>query len=187
MIRAFIALTLPMDLCHLIQGVSAALQKLQLPLRWIKSTDAHLTLKFLGDVPENELTAVGQALERALVGQAPFTVHVQSLGCFPSPSRPRVVWMGIDDPGQRLFRLHQQLETELTPLGFAPETRPFRPHITLARALHGRNPGQLAPLLQAYQDRRFGDIVVTQLHLFQSHLYRKGAMYTILHSVALQN
>jgi 2'-5' RNA ligase len=93
--------------------------------------------------------------------------------------------MGLDDPQQALAGLQQQVEAALSALGFAPEARPFRPHLTLARFQEGRRVSQLLSLLQVYQDRVFGDIPVTQMHLFQSQLRREGVLYTIIHSVTL--
>jgi 2'-5' RNA ligase len=93
--------------------------------------------------------------------------------------------MGLDDPQQALVGLQQQVEAALSALGFAPEARPFRPHLTLARFQEGCRVPQLLSLLQTYQDRAFGDIPVTRMHLFQSQLQREGVLYTILHSVTL--
>jgi 2'-5' RNA ligase len=95
--------------------------------------------------------------------------------------------MGLDDASQALTRLTARLSTDLKALGFPPEERPFRPHLTLARAQNTIRSSQLWPMLQGYQNRPFGVFVVTQLHLFQSQLQRSGAVYTILHSVTLQS
>jgi 2'-5' RNA ligase len=186
LIRAFIALPLPTDLWAAIQDVTNALQRLPLRLRWVQPHQAHLTLKFLGDMPEAAIAPLGLALERALSGQAPFTLAVRALGCFPHPARPRVVWMGINDAAQVLTRLHQRLEAELQPFGLMPDEHPFHPHWTLARVPPQRHStDHLTPLLRAYQDRAFGEIAVTQIQLFQSQLQRAGAVYTPLHAVTL--
>jgi 2'-5' RNA ligase len=147
----------------------------------------HLTLKFLGNVPAEQIASICQALEHAARDMAPFTVGAQSLGCFPNTSRPRILWMGLDDPQQALSSLQQQVEAALQALGFAPETRPFRPHLTLARFQEGRRVPQLLSLLQAYQERVFGDLPITQMHLFQSQLRRDRVLYTIIRSVKLPN
>jgi 2'-5' RNA ligase len=93
--------------------------------------------------------------------------------------------MGLDDPQQALAGLQQRVEAALGALGFVHEARPFRPHLTLARFQEGRRVPHLLSLLQAYRERTFGDISITQIHLFQSQLHRKGVLYTIIHSVIL--
>ena len=185
MIRVFIAVTPPVALQQSFTEVRAAFQRQAIPFRWVKHTQVHLTLKFLGNVSPEKIASIGQAMDRAAAGQASFTLLAQGLGCFPSLSRPRVLWMGLESH-HALIQLQQRLEAELTPLGFLPEDRPFHPHITLARMQQEGSHSQLEPLLQAYHNRQFGEITVEQLRLFRSQLHREGAVYTILHSVILQ-
>ena len=130
---------------------------------------------------------IAQAMAQAVQRQAAFTLRAQSLGCFPHASRPRVLWVGLADPGQALAHLNECLTAALIPIGFSPEDRPFHPHLTLARVQNSIRSNQLLPVLQAYQNRCFGEFSVTQLHLFQSELQRGGARHTILRSVALRS
>ena len=185
MLRAFIALTPPTTLQHTVAEVREAFQSLPCFWRWVTPEQIHLTLRFLGNVPEAQVTSIAQAMEHATQGQTAFTLRAQSLGCFPHASRPRVLWVGLADPSQALVPLNERLTTALLPLGFPPEERPFHLHLTLARAQNGIRSQQLLPVLQAYQNRCFGEFAVTQLHLFQSNLQRGGALYTLLRSVTL--
>ena len=187
MLRAFIALTPPTTLQHTVAEVREAFQSLSLPWRWVAPEQIHLTLKFLGNVPAEQVTMIAQAMAHTIQGQTTFTLRAQSLGCFPHPSRPRVLWVGLADPSQALVPLNERLTAALLPLGFSPEERLFHPHLTLARVQNGTRSQQLLPILQAYQNRCFGEFTVTQLHLFQSELQRSGALHTILRSVTLQN
>jgi 2'-5' RNA ligase len=187
MLRAFIAITLPTTLQHTAAEVRQAFQSLQFPWRWVTPAQIHLTLRFLGNVPAEQVTSIAQAMECAIQGQTAFILRAQSLGCFPHASRPRVLWVGLADPSQALAHLNERLTAALMPLDFPPEDRPFHPHLTLARAQHSIRSNQLLPVLQAYQNRCFGEFSVTQLHLFQSELQRGGARHTILHSVMLQD
>ena len=187
MIRAFIALTPPATLQQTIAEVREVFQHLNLPWRWVAPECIHLTLKFLGHVPAEHVTTLAYAMEHAAQGQTAFTLRATSLGCFPHTSRPRVLWVGLDDPDQALGSLKARLTAALIPLGFSQEDRPFHPHLTLARAQNVGRSSQLLPILQAYQNRHFGEFTVTQLHLFQSELQRGGALYTILRSVILQS
>jgi RNA 2',3'-cyclic 3'-phosphodiesterase len=187
MIRAFIAITPPTTLQQTVAEVRQVFQRLSLPWRWVTPEQIHLTLRFLGNVSEEAVPSLLQAIEQAAQGQTAFALRARALGCFPHPARPRVLWVGLDDPSQALERLNEHLTVALTPLGFPPENRPFHPHLTLARVQNMGRSSQLFPMLQTYQDRDFGEFLVTQVHLVQSQLQRGGALHTILRSVTLQS
>jgi 2'-5' RNA ligase len=186
MMRAFIAIMPPVALHSSFVEIRSTVERQAFPWRWVQPEQVHVTMKFLGDIEPARIDAIAQAMQQAAFEQTPFTLSGYGLGCFPNPLHPRVLWMGLEDPHQHLTRLHQRLEEQLTALGFAAEAHPFRPHLTLARAPRDA-PGRahLAPLLQTYRERHFGDIVVSQLQLWQSQLRREGALYTLLRSVAL--
>jgi len=187
MVRAFIAITPPATLQQTVAEVREVFQRCNFPWRWVTPAHIHLTLKFLGNVPAERVTTLIQAMEHTTQGRPAFPLQAKSLGCFPHPSRPRVLWLGLDDPSQALGHLNERLTAALIPLGFPLEDRPFHPHLTLARAQHVGRSSQLWPMLQAYQNRCFGEFLVTQLHLYQSQLQRGGAVYIILRSVTLQS
>jgi len=183
MLRAFIAITPPSTLQQSMAEVRQVFQRLSLPWRWVTPDHIHLTLRFLGNVPEESVTSLLQAMEQAAQGQIAFPLRARALGCFPHPARARVLWVGLDDPSQALGRLNERLMAALTPLGFPPEDRPFHPHLTLARAQMLSS--QPLPMLQTYQNRDFGEFLVTQLYLMQSQLQRGGAVHTVLRSLTL--
>jgi len=185
MLRAFIAITPPSTLQQSMAEVRQVFQHLSLPWRWVTPDHIHLTLRFLGNVPEESVTSLLQAMEQAAQGQIAFPLRARALGCFPHPARARVLWVGLDDPSQALGRLNERLMAALTPLGFPPQNRPFHPHLTLARAQMLSS--QPLPMLQTYQNRDFGEFLVTQLYLMQSQPQRGGAVHTVLRSVTLQS
>jgi 2'-5' RNA ligase len=187
MIRAFIALTPPATLQQTMAEVRQVCQSLSPAWRWVTPDHIHLTLQFLGNVPDASVPSLFQAMSQAAWGQTVFPLRARSLGCFPQPARARVLWVGLDDPGQALGRLHERLMAALAPLGFPPEERPFHPHLTLARARNGARASQLWAMLQQYHERDFGEWLVTELHLVQSELLRGGPHHTILRSVPLQS
>ncbi|GIX48686.1 MAG: RNA 2',3'-cyclic phosphodiesterase [Candidatus Tectimicrobiota bacterium] len=184
-LRAFIAVTPPPALQQALEEVRAAFAWQASGWRWVAPENVHLTLKFLGNVAKAQLPAVMQAMQRAAAGQAPFTLCARALGCFPSAAAPRVLWVGLEDPQQRLLALLRRLEAELVALGFAAETRPFRPHLTLARIQRVTDRARWLAAVQAFRERKFGAFPVEALHLFQSHLHPQGARYTVVHTVAL--
>jgi 2'-5' RNA ligase len=187
MIRAFIAIPLPVALQRALEGIRAIGQQLPVTWRWVSPSHLHLTVKFLGDVPAEGIASVAQAMEQAVADQPPFVLMACALGCFPQPARPRVLWMGLDDSEGALLHLFQRLETALREHGFPPEDRPLRPHVTLARIRQAPRGDHFRTLLQTYNEHRFGKLPVTALHLFQSQLRREGAVYTLLHSAALSS
>ncbi len=101
--------------------------------RWVRVDGLHLTLRFLGATPNERIGELKVALESAAVGLGPFEIELHGGGAFPSPYRPRVLWIGISRGGDELAELVRQLDVELSPLGWTPESRPFSPHLTLAR------------------------------------------------------
>ncbi len=184
-LRTFIAIPTPTALQEAARQVQRQCDEQTLPWRWAQPGNLHLTLKFLGNVTPDTLDTIVQAMVRAVSGYAPFSLTVRGLGCFPNPSRPRVLWMGIEDAQNQLESLQRRLDTALHEIGFAPEARPFHPHLTLARSQQKMERHKLQALLHAYQHHVFGELPVRQLHLFQSQLQRGGAVYTILQSVSL--
>ena len=187
MMRAFIAITPPATLQQTVAAVRQVFQHLSLPWRWVTPDHIHLTLRFLGNVPDDFAPSLLQAIEQATQDQTTFPLRAKALGCFPHPARPRVLWVGLDDPSQTLGHLNERLMAALTPLGFPPEDRPFHPHLTLARVQNRMPSSQLLPILKTYQNMDFGEFLVTRIYLVQSHLQRIGYLHTILRSVTLHS
>lgn len=187
MIRAFVAIKPPPDLRQAIETIRHALDTRADNWRWVKPENVHLTLKFFGNVATDAVAPITQAMQRAVEGQEAFRLTLRTLGCFPSATRPRVLWMGLDDPRRTLVSLYQRLEDALEKQGFSPEKRPFHPHLTLARTKREMAPGTLGDIIRTYQDQQFGTINIEQIVLFQSQLHRDGAVYTILRSVTLSS
>ncbi|HLW80342.1 MAG TPA: RNA 2',3'-cyclic phosphodiesterase [Terriglobia bacterium] len=143
--------------------------------RWTRPSGIHLTLKFLGEVPENQLPKVTQALS-ALGPLDPFPIEIKGFGFFPSPRRPKVFWIGVDAP-PALARLAARVERAVAPLGFPPEDRIFTPHLTLARFPAPGPEPTLAALAEAARDTPLGRFEVSEFFLFQSILSPRGAEY----------
>lgn len=189
MIRTFIAI-------HLTPEVLAELRLAQTALRataggsagrWVPPENLHLTLKFLGDVDSARLPEVYAMVDTVAGDYGPLTLTLRELGCFPHERRPRIVWAGIAEPSGQLQRLAQQLDLALSSLGYARETRPFRPHLTLAR-INERAPRDLvAALGQAtlsYQPEP-QTMVAHTVAVVRSDLHPQGALYTDLHLAPL--
>ena len=180
-IRAFIAVKIPA--LPELHTVMKSLGAMGWPVAAISPDKLHVTLKFLGDTPVSRVEAIQREIASAVSGQPPFVLKVESLGAFPNADRPSVVWVGLLD-AEPLTALAERLQTSLTSCGFARESRPFQPHLTLAR-IKARPPRELFDLLRRHADTDFGTVEVHSVELIRSELHREGAKYTVLSSQAL--
>lgn len=181
--RCFVAVALPETVRASLEGVQAALRKSFAGARWVRPEGIHLTLRFLGEIDEALVNALGEDLRvLAMRSGPPFSLAVGGVGFFPRRASPRVVWVGLrnpaDDPGAlaRLAALQASIEETARRAGLSPETRAFHPHLTLAR-LDGRgtpfsDPGNLGEDL--------GRLPVASVRLMRSVLKPSGAVYDVL-------
>jgi 2'-5' RNA ligase len=147
-------------------------------LRPVDPADAHVTLKFLGEVEVDRLDAVERAVREG-VGDAdinPFTATVGGLGVFPDMEYISVVWAGVREGSDELTRLHEGVERETTALGFDPEDHAFTPHVTLARMDDARGKAAVQRLVRE-ADPTLGSLDVTEVHLTESTLTSDGPAY----------
>jgi 2'-5' RNA ligase len=103
-------------------------------LRWAVTENLHLTMRFLGPTAPSRVPEVIAAAEAAVAGVDPIEVRLAGAGAFPSPDRPRVMWLGIDRGAPELARLATRLDGELAARGWPADERPFRAHLTLGRS-----------------------------------------------------
>lgn len=183
--RLFVAVNLPPDVRERLWGAAAPLRARDLPVRWVPADDLHLTVKFLGDVDAETAELIPVALETAVAGLKPFVLPLAGFGAFPALGRPNTLWVGCE-PVPPLELLYHGVERELGALGFAPEGRPFRPHLTLGRVKRHADRRAFAELAeeQAPIDEAF-DALVTSLDLMESRLGPHGAQYALNHAVSL--
>ena len=153
-------------------------------VRWVPPENVHLTIQFLGAVPEARLRDVTDALRAAAGGSRPLSLEVRGAGGFPNARRARVVWAGVLGDTAALEALAAELGRRLAPLGFPPEERPFSAHLTLGRARDRRGVPGLAGAL-ASTGEAGAPWRATELVLFESHLSPKGPRYEAIARVAL--
>lgn len=180
--RAFIALTLPPPVREHLAGVQDCLSGQGVRARWVRPESMHLTLKFLGALPAETVPAVVAALTPVAGGCPPLNLTTGALGAFPSRRKARVLWMGLEGESDRVTALQQAVETALAPLGWTPEKRPFRGHLTLARAKgRGRFPDGIHTGLTQCQPAAAVTFQAAWLTLYRSRLRPEGALYDALH------
>ena len=184
MIRAFIAVTLDAGVIDRIAETSAQLAREIPGVRWVAAANFHLTLKFLGGIDEAMVEPLGASLREQLRLFPRFTINAKGLGVFPGHKRPRVLWVGLT--GDRLVTLASQVESALQPLGFAPESRKFTPHLTIGRWREASPaPKSLGRQLEIWKHHDFGTSDVESVKLIQSVLRPGGASYFDLATLPL--
>jgi 2'-5' RNA ligase len=162
-----------------VKATIQALSATTTAVNWVAPENLHLTLKFLGDVEDQQIFAVCQATNAAVAQLHPFHCFCQGIGAFPNLERPRTIWLGLDDSAGRLDQLQQCLETAYLELGFPQENRPFRPHVTIGRVnLRSRRLGRLLHELQKHADEEFGAVDVSQCVIYSSELTPQGPIHT---------
>ena len=170
--RAFVAVFPPREVQRTL--VEAARSLPTEAFRLIVPERVHLTLKFLGEVPPEDLPRLASALERMERPGAPYEAATSGFGVFPSARRARILWAGIGDGSEELVSLAHAVEAALEPEGFDREDRPFVPHMTLGRA---RRPATFDPSAAALPELRFP---VRKLHLVESRHEGSGVVYSSL-------
>ncbi len=156
-------------------------------LRWVDAHKIHLTLKFLGDISEQQSKEISDSLRRVAQPHAPFDFAVGGLGIFPNERKPRVLWVGIRAP-DALVSLYRALENELAGLGFPREDRPFSPHLTLGRVSRNAAAHELRAMVELLRREQVGElgvVPVQAVHLYRSELRPAGPVYTRLFSAPL--
>lgn len=184
--RLFVAVNLPEEERRAAYEATAPLRRGDLPVRWVQAASLHLTLKFLGEVSEEQAPAIAAALDAAVSAARPFTVGLGGVGAFPSLARPRVVWLGVErHPALEL--LANDVEQALQPFGFEAELRPFQPHITLGRAKQGAKPAAFGKLESlAARVTYEATAPVHSVDLMESELRADGAVYRVRHPALLK-
>lgn len=181
--RLFIGVPLPGDAGREAVGVLAGLRRLGWPVRWVRDEGLHLTLKFFGEVTRDRVDAIAEMLAFAAAGTAPLAMGLGDLGVFPAWERPRVIHLGID-AGPELELLQDRLERGGERLGFAPEGRPFNPHVTLGRVREGqRLPEGWRAELERVSPRC--SFLADRVILFESELSGQGPVYRVRHEARL--
>jgi 2'-5' RNA ligase len=180
-IRSFLAFDLPEEIIKEIGEVQDRLKKLiHGDIRWVRPGGIHLTLKFFGDISENDIANIAAVVEKAAAGQRPFALVIEGVGVFPDPNRARVLWLGMNGDVERLLTFQKELERALQQIGFPREERPFRPHLTLGRIKSPKDLIGLAKALEKRETYAAGRLTASGLCLFQSDLTPRGAVYTRL-------
>ena len=150
----------------------------------------HLTLKFLGNIPASRVPPLLACVNEFSGDREPFRLQLNGLGMFPNRRAPRVLWAGVDGDLASLWRLQQAAEGAITALGYPPEERPFRPHVTLGRprrTVSDAHRARISEVVSATSPPEPVSWRVESVDVMQSELHPSGARYSVLGSASLQS
>ncbi|MFB6153792.1 MAG: RNA 2',3'-cyclic phosphodiesterase [Halodesulfurarchaeum sp.] len=183
--RLFVSVDLPDRFAEPIEDLQDAVTDAS-GLDFTDPTQAHVTMKFLGDTPERRLDPVQTALERAVetAGVEPFEATFGGLGVFPSLDYISVLWLGVEEGSEPFVRLQDPIEEEMVGLGFEEEEHEFTPHVTLARMKHAGGK-ELVQEFVTERDPTVGTMTVEAVQLTESTLTSDGPVYETVHRVPL--
>ena len=188
-VRSFIAIELPDELKLALDQLESQLKSGKQPwLKWVAPASIHLTLKFLGNISADKISEVTGAMEEAAQEIPPFHLETNGLGAFPNLKRVQVAWVGISGEVETLSKLQHRIESNLAHLGFAPESRPFTSHLTIARVRNQASLDERQSFGQLIDSTRFEAahiIKVDAISLMRSQLTREGAIYSRISSIEL--
>ncbi len=177
--RAFIAVDIDEEVRGKLVALQRQLEATRADLKLVEPENIHVTMKFLGEVPESKVPEIAEALRSGLDGTKSFDITVNGMGVFPSLKYIRVVWAGVEDGRDELVEIQKKIDSGLQPLGFRRE-RDFVPHLTLARVRTARFKDQLAAFVDKNADLEFGASRARAVELKQSTLTQKGPIYSNL-------
>ena len=184
LLRTFLAVPVPRDVSSKKNMLYSTLENVDGDINWVKNAQLHLTMKFLGHTPESAIIDVIDQVEKITPNMNPFDLKIEETGCFPVPTRPRILWLGLKGNLDLLKSMVESIENVLEPLGFPKESRDILPHITLARIKYPqKHTPNVNPFLKSSYDPI--DFPVDRMQFFSSELLPSGAVHTILKTFPL--
>lgn len=181
--RAFVGIPVPAEpaLVALLEALGAT----GADVKVVEPQNLHLTVSFLGSVPDEAAATIAAALREGVRGVAPLSLDLHAVGAFPSAARPRVVWAGIRNP-KPVSDLAVRVRGALAVAGLPQDTKDFRAHVTLGRVKSGRGHDRLVAFLRAHGHHELPTVPVLDVRLYRSVLGPAGPTYETVHAEPLE-
>jgi len=171
--RAFVAIEVSdKDVLNSIHKIQT---ELNIKAKPVELHNMHFTVQFLGEVSEEMIGKISDALNS--IEFSAFSISFVSIGVFPKPNFPRVIWIGTDDGINELEKLAEMIRSKLSQLGFSPDKK-FKPHVTIFRVKN--KIGDISSKLEKFSSYYFGKQTVSEIKLKKSELTSIGPIYTDL-------
>ena len=175
--RTFISAELPEEVKKNIEKGINELKQAGAAVRWVKTENLHITLKFLGWVEEKNLDKIIELTSKAVSGSGSFKAKFAGMGTFPEGKSPRVIWVGTKEGGGKLCGLAKRIEKTLAKADFKKEKRDFKAHITIGRVKDRKGVDKLKEKIAGLKDLKFGEAVIDHIYIMKSTLTPKGPIY----------
>jgi 2'-5' RNA ligase len=187
--RVFIAIDIDEQILRALKDLQSQLQdKADIrkgDVKWVRPEVMHLTLKFLGEIKDNQIVEVCRIVEAAASRHSRFDLDVESVGHFGGRSA-RVLWVGTGEGNKRLKQLQEDIEEQLAKAGWPKENREFSGHLTLCRIRNTKAGFKMAEISRAYKEYEIGTTPVDSVVVYQSQLTPSGPIYTALGTYKLK-
>jgi len=184
--RLFFAIDLPQSTIASAERLMETFRISPAAVGWVRAVNLHITLKFLGDVPESNISALCDAVREPVSGVVGFRLTIEGMGMFPNQNRPRVVWFGTGGDTASLSTLESLVTKNIQPLGYPADERPFTAHITIGRVKSQTARGELIRMVHNNQKTFVGEVPVDSLMLYESKLSPGGSIYSVVESFQLR-
>ena len=161
-------------------------KKIASPIKWVKTENIHLTLKFIGEVPAEKVTLIEESLSGRKFSVGDFDLKIAGFGKFGRDSELNILWMGIEK-NVKLEDIYRRIEDSLRTIGIPKEKRPFKPHLTVGRNKKRYN---FKPIFEGLQENAKTFVCkfrVKVFQIFKSELFSTGPVYTILKEIAVDH
>lgn len=186
-LRLFIAIPVIPKLRRKFFNLANQLKTTGADVKWVSEENFHITLKFLGDTPQENIDELIKVMEATLSDFEPFRLKFNGVGVFPNMKRPKVVWIGLGAAHREMAAMAEAIEEAVEPLGFEKESRPFKSHLTIGRVRSTRGTPDLIKQMERLKDFDGGSMKLEEIHLMQSELTGSGPIYTVLHRFPLKD
>lgn len=183
-IRAFIAVEMPRQIKMELDRLIAGLRPFGPDIRWVRAANLHLTLRFLGDIPESSVGGLANDMTDKLATLRPFAVTLHGLGGFPNLHKPRVIWVGTNQGTDQLVQLATAVEKSCRDCGFGGADKPFSSHLTIGRVKFPKGMEKLVSHIQTL-DYHLPEFQVDEAAIFKSDLLPSGPRYSRLEVIRL--
>jgi len=183
-IRAFIAVDIPGEIKKDIDRLIAGFRDDTSGIRWVKAANLHLTLRFLGDIPQESIANLAESTRDNLKGFGPFDTALSGMGGFPNLKKPRVIWIGTGEGTEKLEELADKVEKSCIESGFGKADKPFTSHLTVGRIKFTKGLESVINKIEKI-DYHTSVFKVNEIAIIKSDLSPAGPKYSRLETVSL--
>ena len=182
--RGFIAIEIPVT--DQIIRFQDDIKKTTAQVKLVEPENIHITLKFLGDTPINQIEEIESIIKKAIGSTKKHTIKIEGTGVFPNENYIKVIWIGIKETDS-IAQIANSINTQCSTIGFKKDRRGFSAHLTIGRMKSSKGKDQIVDLLKSYKDTLFAEMLVNEIHLKKSTLTPKGPIYETLSTIPLND